>query len=55
MKFTGKWMELENVILNEVNKITKEHTWYILTDKWVLGKKIEMPMIELTDHAKLKK
>ena len=55
MKFTGKWMELENVILNEVNKITKEHTWYILTDKWVLCKKIEMPMIELTDYAKHKK
>ena len=37
------------------NPITKEHTWYILTDKWVLGKKFEMPMIQLTDHAKLKK
>ena len=37
------------------NPITKEHTWYILTDKWVLCKKIEMPMIELTDYAKHKK
>jgi hypothetical protein len=34
MKFTGKWMELENIILS--NPITKEHTWYALIDNWIL-------------------
>jgi hypothetical protein len=53
MKFLGKWMELEN-ILSEV-RVTKEHTWYVLTDKWILGKKLRKPMIQLTDHMKVKK
>jgi hypothetical protein len=30
-KFTGKWMDLENIILWG-NSVTKEHTWYVLTD-----------------------
>ena len=30
MNFLDKWMELQNIILSEV---TKEHTWYALTDK----------------------
>ena len=33
MKFLGKWMELETIILSEVNPVTKEHTWYALSDK----------------------
>jgi hypothetical protein len=33
MKFLDKWVELENIILNEVAKIGKENTWYALTDK----------------------
>jgi len=36
MKFIGKWMELENIILSD-DPITKKHTWYALTDKWVLA------------------
>ena len=55
MKFTGKWMEVENIILCEATKITKEHTLYVLTDKWILGKKLAIPMIQLIDHMKLKK
>jgi hypothetical protein len=35
MKFLGKWMELGNIILSEVNTVTKEHTLYLLTDKWI--------------------
>jgi hypothetical protein len=35
MKFVGKLMELEN-ILSEVTLSQKEHTWYVLTDKWIL-------------------
>ena len=36
MKFASKWIELEN-ILSEVNSVTKEHTRYALTDKWILA------------------
>jgi hypothetical protein len=33
MKLLGKWMELENIILSDVNQSQKGHTWYALTDK----------------------
>ena len=46
-------MELEYIILSEV--ITKEHTWYALTDKWILVQKLWIPKIQFTDHMKLKK
>ena len=36
------------------SSITKEHTWYTLTDKWVLVQKLGIPKIQLTDHMKLK-
>ena len=35
--------------------MTKEHTWHVLTDKWLLGKDSGMPMIQLSDHMKLKR
>jgi hypothetical protein len=31
MKFLGKWIEVENIVLSEVTEITKNHTWYALT------------------------
>ena len=31
MKFLGKWVELENIL------ITKQHTWCALTDKCALA------------------
>ena len=37
------------------NSITKEHTWYVLTDKWILAQKFRIPKIQFTDHMKLKK
>jgi hypothetical protein len=37
------------------NPVTKEHTWYVLTVKWILIKKHGIPMIQLIDHMKLKK
>ena len=55
MKILGKWMELETVIQSEVSPITKEHTWYVLTDMWILAPKLRIPKIQLTDHLKLKK
>jgi hypothetical protein len=33
MKFLGKWIELENIILNEVTQSQRNTTWYALTDK----------------------
>jgi len=56
MKFAGKWMELENIYTPEWGiPVTKEHTWYIITDKWILSFKLGIPMIQLTDHMQLKK
>jgi hypothetical protein len=53
MKFLGKWMDLEYIILSEV--VTKEHTCYALTEKWKLAQKLEIPTIQFTNHMKLKK
>ena len=53
MKFLVKWMELETLILSEVT--TKEHTWYVLTDNWILAQKLRIPKIQFTSHMKLKK
>jgi hypothetical protein len=39
LSFAGKWTELENIILCEVNTDTKGHAWYVLTNKWILVKK----------------
>jgi hypothetical protein len=55
MKFLDKWKELANIILSEVTQITKEHPWYILSDKWILVQKLGIPMIQFTDQYKLKK
>jgi hypothetical protein len=33
----------------------KEHTWYALTDKWILAPKFRIANIQFTDHMKLKK
>ena len=46
-------MELENNTLSEVT--TEEHTWYTFTDKWILAQKLRIPMIQFTDHMKIKK
>jgi hypothetical protein len=35
-------------------KDTKEHTWYVLTDNWILAHKLTMPMTQLTDHMELR-
>jgi hypothetical protein len=37
------------------NPITKEHTWYALTDKWILAQKLGIPKLQFTNHMKLKK
>ena len=37
------------------NPITKEVTWYALTDKWILAQKPRIAMIQLPKHKKIKK
>ena len=51
-------MDLENIILSELTQSQKEkktHTWYVLTDKWILGKKHGIPTIQCMDLMKLKR
>jgi hypothetical protein len=37
------------------NPITKECTWYALTDKWILAKKLRTAKIQFTNYMKRKK
>ena len=38
MNFSGKWMELEKIILSEVTQTQKDkHGMYVLTYKWILA------------------
>jgi hypothetical protein len=52
MKFTGKWIELEIIILSEVTQLQK-NTHGILTDKWILAPKLQITRIQFTDHMNL--
>ena len=55
MKFLGKWMELENIILSEVTQSQIKHSWYVLTDKWILAQMLRLPKIQFTDHMRVNK
>jgi hypothetical protein len=55
MKFLGKWMDLEGIILGEVTQSQKELAQYVLTDKWILAQKLRIPKIQFAKHMKLKK
>jgi hypothetical protein len=37
------------------NPITKVHTRYTLTAKWILAQKLRLPKIQFAKHMKLKK
>ena len=37
------------------NPITKEYTWYTLTDKWILAQKLRIPKIQFAKHKNIKK
>jgi hypothetical protein len=37
------------------NPITKEHTWYALTDKWILYQNFRIPKFQFIDHMKIKR
>ena len=45
----------EAYLLEWGNPITKEHTWYALTDKWILAQKVGIPKIQFPNYMKLKK
>ena len=50
MKFLGKWMDLEGIILNELIQ-------YVLTEKWILAQKLSIARykVQYVKHMKLKK
>jgi hypothetical protein len=54
MKFLGKCIELENIILSEVTQPQK-NTWYTFTDKWILAHNLRIPKIQFAKHMKIKK
>jgi hypothetical protein len=42
MKFLGKRIKLENIILSEATQSQKKNnTWYVLTDKWISAQKLQ--------------
>ena len=55
MKFLGKWMDLEGIILSEVTQSQKNSLDMQLTDKWILAQKLRIPNIQFAKHMKLKK
>jgi hypothetical protein len=56
MKFLGKWMHLEDLILSEVIQSKKNtHTRYELTDKQILAQKLRISKIPFAKQMKLKK
>ena len=54
MKFLGKWMERENIIMSEVTQ-SQKNTQYSLINKWILAHKLGIPKIQFTDQVNLKK
>jgi hypothetical protein len=53
MKFLGKFMHLENIILSEVTK-SQKNTLYALTDNWIIAQRLRIPKIQFAKHMKLK-
>jgi hypothetical protein len=46
MKFLGKWMELENIILSEVTQSQKNtHSMHSLISVYILSQKLRIPKI----------
>ena len=44
MKFLGKWMDLEGIILSEVTH-SQRNSLNVLTVKWILAQKLRIPKI----------
>jgi len=41
MSFAGKWMELRNIIMSEVTQTSPKGALYVLSNKWILAKKVQ--------------
>jgi len=54
MSFTGKWMELENIILSEVTQTQKDMPG-VFTGKWISAKMYRIPSIQSTELKKVSK
>ena len=55
MKFLGKWMYLEDIILSEVTQSQKKSLDMHSLDKWILAQKPRIPKIQFPKHKKIKK
>jgi hypothetical protein len=57
MKFLGRRVDLENIILSEITQSQKNKhgILYPLTVEWILAQKFRIPKIQFTNHMKLKK
>ena len=56
MKFLGKWMDLEDIILSEVTQSQKNSLdMHALISKWTLAQKLRIPKIQFAKHKKIKK
>jgi hypothetical protein len=53
--FAGKEIGTRKYHPESGNPNPKRHTWYILTDEWILAQKFRIPMVQLTDNMKLYK
>jgi hypothetical protein len=53
MKFIGKWMHLEDIILSEVTQSQKNT--HDVTDKQILAQKLRLSKIQFAKYMKLKK
>jgi hypothetical protein len=54
MKFLGKWMDLEDIILSEVTQ-SQKNSHDIHSDKWRLAQKLRIPKIQFVKHMERKK
>ena len=55
MKFLGKWMHLEDIVLSEVTQSQKNPHGIALTEKQLLAQKLRVSKIQFSKHMKLKK
>jgi hypothetical protein len=46
MKFLGKWMDMEGIILSEVTQ-SQRNSHNVLTDKWILAQNLGYPRYKL--------
>ena len=45
LKFAGRWVELEDIMLCKGNPDSKGHAWHILTYQWILAIKYRLPIL----------